>query len=168
MPCTTVAYVFRRFSLYSCIDEAGACNLDITHASKKFALDSHSDNSLVNLACWSSFATGMRSMAEFRKWRKNRTNEMNENLAVDENIIYLIDRYRTSEWRYSPNCSSNRRLVCGRYSLSGSTKLKFFCSVRIRTFRDRLSIRFDDFFDKVYMGAVHGKQEADCLFIRLM
>lgn len=51
IPCTTVAYVFLRFSLYSCIDDAGACNFDITHASKKFALDSHNDNSLVNLAC---------------------------------------------------------------------------------------------------------------------
>lgn len=54
---TTVENVFIKLVLYSCIDEVGERSFDITQASKKLALDSHSDNSFVSLAFWSSLAS---------------------------------------------------------------------------------------------------------------
>lgn len=47
---TAAEYVFIKFVLYSCIDETGERNFEITQASKKFAFDSHKDNNLINLA----------------------------------------------------------------------------------------------------------------------
>lgn len=54
---TIVECVFIKFVLYSCIDEFGDRNFEITHASKKFNFDSQSDKSFNNLAFWSSLAT---------------------------------------------------------------------------------------------------------------
>lgn len=54
---TSVANVFIRLVLYSCIDETGDFSLDMTHASKKFAFDSHSDSSFVSFVFWSSLAS---------------------------------------------------------------------------------------------------------------
>lgn len=103
MPCTTELYVFLKFSLYSCIDDAGACNFDMTQASKKFAFDSHNDNNFVNFACWSSFATKILTKINDRDRVKRR-----------KRFPYLTDRYKTLEWRCFPNYSLNHRLVYGR------------------------------------------------------
>lgn len=48
---------FIKLVLYSCIDEFGERSLEITHASKKFDLDSHRESSLCSLAFCSSVAT---------------------------------------------------------------------------------------------------------------
>lgn len=52
----TAACCVRRLAWYSCKDDGGDFNFEITHASKKLAFDSHNVNSFVNLAVCSSLA----------------------------------------------------------------------------------------------------------------
>jgi hypothetical protein len=52
----TAACCVNKLVWYSCIDDGGERNFEITHASKKLAFDSHNDKSLDNFAAWSSVA----------------------------------------------------------------------------------------------------------------
>lgn len=53
----TLLWVVIRLLRYSCNEDWGDRSFEITQASKKFAFDSHRDNSLVSFWLWSGVAT---------------------------------------------------------------------------------------------------------------
>lgn len=53
---TMAAYCVSKLFWYSCSEDGGDLSFEMTHASKKLPLDSHSESSLVSLARCSSVA----------------------------------------------------------------------------------------------------------------
>lgn len=100
---TSAANVFIRLVLYSCIDDAGDLSLEMTHASKKLALDSHSDSNFVSLVFWSSLASERKQsgycVIRFKSGNLSQ-------------VTYAFVRCKTSESRCSPAGSSGRPLAC--------------------------------------------------------
>lgn len=116
---TAIEYVFIKFVLYSCIEEVGERNFEMTHASKKFAFDSHNDSNFVNFAFCSTVATK----------NKAKTNEI---FLRDPNGLSLTNfTYLTAakHWNYNVFqiifqivCMfSDTKIVFSKYALVGSS-----------------------------------------------
>lgn len=81
--------LFIKFVLYSCIDDSGERNFDMTQASKNLAFDSHNDNNLLNFDFCSLLATG----------KKKNYNEILGILKIEtkKKMTYLFQHYKTLE-----------------------------------------------------------------------